>query len=54
MCPIVDNSSEAVRQLRPVQAVPGKQFTDGCEPKLLRVHDRPQPLSVYDDMATRG
>jgi hypothetical protein len=37
MCPIVDNSSETVRQLKPDPVVPAKQFTDECEPKLARL-----------------
>jgi hypothetical protein len=53
MCPIVDNSSETVRQLKPDPDIPAKQFTDECEPKLLRTYDHPQPL-VYDDMASCG
>ena len=36
MCPIVDNSSETVRQPKPDPAVPAKQFTDECEPKLTQ------------------
>jgi hypothetical protein len=53
MYPIVDNSSETVWPPKPDPAVPAKQFTDECEPKLLRAYDHPQPL-LYDDMATCG
>ena len=53
MCPIVDNSSETVRQPKPDPAVPAKRLTDECEPKQLRAYDHPQPL-VDDDMATCG
>jgi hypothetical protein len=54
MCPVVDNSSETAQRLKPVQAVPAKQVADKCEAKLPSVYDHPQPLHVYDDMATCG
>jgi hypothetical protein len=54
MCPVVDNSPETAPQLKPAQAVPAKQVADEHEPKLPRVYDHPQPVSVYDDMATCG
>ena len=40
--------------LKPVQVVPAKQVADEHELKLPRVYDHPQPVSVYDDMATCG
>jgi hypothetical protein len=53
MCPVVNNSSETA-PLKPVQAAPATQVADQCEAKLPRLYDHPQPLHVYDDMATCG
>jgi hypothetical protein len=54
MCPVVDNSPETAPPLKPVQAAPAKQVAAECEPKPPKVYDHPQPVSVYDDMATCG
>ena len=54
MCPVVDNPPASAPQLKPVQAVLAKPVADEHELRLPRVYDHPQPVSVYDDMATCG
>jgi hypothetical protein len=54
MRPVADKPSETAGWLKPVQAVPEKQVADKSEPKRPSVYDHPQPLGVYDDMATCG
>jgi hypothetical protein len=54
MCPVVDNSPETAPPLKPVQAAPAKQVAAECEPEPPKAYDHPQPVSVYDDMATCG
>ena len=54
MFPVVENSLETAPPLKPVQAVPAEQVADEYEPRLPKVYDHPQPVSVYDDMATCG
>jgi hypothetical protein len=54
MYPVVDNSSDATRPSKPGQTAPEKQLNEKREPKLPSIYDHPEPLSIYDDMATCG
>jgi hypothetical protein len=54
MFPVVENSLETAPPLKPVQAVPAEQVADKYEPRLPKVYDHPQPVSVYDELAICG